>query len=374
MNRSSRASQARSHLGSVPLNGYTRSITELHWLLLILVILYYLLPTGPLEEPDNLLGSMIGYAGFVLLFRYSRTRGRDTRLKLAVETWGMIVFITLALTHTGYYQSPLLNLYLLVIIACALTLGMIMTLLEVILIASCYLLVGYSRFSVDLFAPDHLSTLVARFSPVLLVAYVTSMLTSDILSARRRIGELVRTDDLTGLLNLQSFLLLLDRELEHARQYREPFIVLMIDLDELGNVNGRYGHDTGTQLIRNVAATLRDSVRSSDIVARYGSDRFAVLVPRIGSAHATRCADRIRRAISNTSVGVNGSRVAVTASIGIAGYPDTVDKPERVLELAEQALHCSRQVGRNLVTWYDRVLEAPPEKLSHAHPATRQCA
>ena len=107
-------------------------------------------------------------------------------------------------------------------------------------------------------------------------------------------------------------------------------------------------------------------MRSGDIVARYGTDRFAVLMQRVGSEHATRCAECIRMAISGTSVEVSGNRVAVTASIGIAGYPDTVDKPDRVLELADQALRCSRQVGRNLVTWYDQVLDVLPDDLSHA--------
>jgi len=374
MNRSSPASQIFNHFESAQLSGFARSIAELHWLLLILVILYYFLPTGPLDDPDGMILVMTGYAGFVLLFRYSRSRVRETRLKLAVETWIMIGFITIAIMHTGYQQSPLLNLYLLVIIVCALTLGKTMTLLEVVLIACCYLLAGYTRDASDLFAADTLSSLVARFSPFLLVAYVTSMLAADIIAARHRVVALAQTDELTGLLSLRAFHLLLEQELERARDYRDPFIVFMIGLDGLKGINDRYGQDAGTRLIRSVAATLRRTVRASDIAARYGGDEFAILMRRIGSEHATRCAERIRAAIGNTSIDVDGDRITVTASIGIAAYPYTVDEPEQVFELADQALHCSKQVGRNLVTWYDHALGVLPGNLRPLHPSTRQYA
>jgi diguanylate cyclase (GGDEF)-like protein len=374
MNRNSPASQVFNNLESAQLSGFARSIAELHWLLLILVLLYYFLPTGPLEAPDGLVVTMVGYAGFVLLFRYARSHTRETRLKLAAETWGMIVFITIALMHTGYQQSPLLNLYLLVIIVCAITLGKMMTLLEVVLIACCYLLACYTRYSTDLFAPATLSALLARFSPFLMVAYVTSMLASDIISARRRMAELAQTDELTGLLNLRAFDLLLERELERARHYRDPFIVLMVELDDLRGIRDRYGSSTGMRLIRAIAGTLRNSVRANDTVARYSGDEFAVLM-RLGSnVLAGQHAERIRAAISNTSIEVNGSRVSVTASIGIAAYPDTVDDPDRVFELADRALRCSKQVGRNQVTWYDHALDALPGNVSHHHQTTRQYA
>ena len=145
------------------LKGFSRSMAELHWLLLILVILYFFIPIQPVENADGLILTMVSYSGFVLLFRYLNFHARESRLKLAMETWAMISFITIVLWYTGMVDSPLLNLYLLVIIACAITLGKIMTLLEVALIASCYLYMGHISYADALFAPQTFTTLMAKF-------------------------------------------------------------------------------------------------------------------------------------------------------------------------------------------------------------------
>jgi len=224
------------------LKGFTRSMAELQWLLLILVILYFFIPTRPITDSDGLIIAMVSYSIFVMLFRYMNFQSRESRWKLAIETWGMITFITIVLSHTGEVESPLLNLYLLVIIACAITLGKIMTLLEVMLIACCYLYMGYLSYSVGLFVPETFTMLMAKFSPFLLVAYVTSMLASDILHAKKRITLLSQTDDLTGLLNMRAFNNIMDREIARVTRYAHPFTVIMIDVDGLKSINDQYWH------------------------------------------------------------------------------------------------------------------------------------
>src|SRR5512147_2941466 len=74
------------------LRGFSHSMTELQWLLLILVILYFCIPTRPIDNPDAVIVVMVSFAGFVLLFRYLRRRTRETRWKVAEQTWGMIAF------------------------------------------------------------------------------------------------------------------------------------------------------------------------------------------------------------------------------------------------------------------------------------------
>ena len=129
--------QANETYEKEELKGFSRSMAELQWLLLILVILYFFIPIQAIENYDGLIITMTSYSVFIVLFRYLNFQARESRLKLAMETWVMISFITLVLWYTGKVDSPLLNLYLLVIIACAITLGKIMTLLEVALIACC---------------------------------------------------------------------------------------------------------------------------------------------------------------------------------------------------------------------------------------------
>jgi len=334
------------------LRSFSHSMAELQWLLLILVMLYFYIPTRPIDKPDALVAVMVSFAGFVLLFRYFRCCTREARWKLAIQTWGMIAFITFVLCYTGKTGSPLLNLYLLVIIACAITLGKVMTMLEVLLIAACYLFMGYADYGSGIISPGTFTTLMANFSPFLLVAYVTSLLAEDIHHAKHRITVLSQTDELTGLLNMRAFSTLLDKEITTVERYPQPFTLMMIDVDGLKKVNDRYGHAAGTHLLKTVAVSISDCVRTSDVLARYGGDEFVILMPHSRSEAARIAAERIRAAIHKSSFDVNGQHIAASASIGIASYPESVPTAGDVLEKADVALYKSKQLGRDRVTVY----------------------
>jgi diguanylate cyclase (GGDEF)-like protein len=339
------------------LKGFSRSMADLQWLLIILAILYFFIPTRPISDTNAVIITLVCYSGLVMLFRYLNFHACETRWKLAIETWAMISFITVILWYTGMVESPLLNLYLLVIIACAITLGKVMTLLEVGLIACCYLFMGYQSYSVELLSPATFTMLMAKFSPFLLVAYVTSMLASDIKSAKNKITVLSQTDELTGLLNMRAFNNILDKEIAAAARYNSPYTVMMIDVDELKQVNDHYGHTAGSMLVKVVASSLKNCVRNSDVLARYGGDEFVILMPQTTTENARIAAERIRAAIDNTSFDMDGNRIVATVSVGIASYPDCVDKAEVVLDKADIALYRSKQSGRNQVTYYDKSIE-----------------
>ena len=351
-------SRASSVFEEEELRGFSRSMAELQWLLLILAILYFFIPTRPITNTDAVIVTMVSYAAFIMTFRYFNVHARETRWKLALETWAMISFITLVIWHTGQVDSPLLNLYLLVIIACAITLGKIMTMLEVILIAACYLYMGYASYSSGIFAPETFTILMAKFSPFLLVAYVTSMLASDILYAKKKITVLSQTDELTGLLNMRAFNTVLEKEIARATRYRHPFTIIMIDIDRLKHINDRFGHPAGSRLVTVIGEAIKNCVRTSDIVARYGGDEFIALLTHTSAEHARHAAERIRSAIDNTSFDMDGNRISSTVSIGIASYPDCALEPNQVMNKADVALYRSKNSGRNRVTYYEQVLEA----------------
>jgi len=339
------------------LRNFAHSMAELQWLLLILVMLYFFIPTRPIDKPDALILVMVAFAGFVLLFRSVRCCAREARWKLAIQIFGMIAFITFVLFCTGKTGSPLLNLYLLVIIACAITLGRVMTMLEVVLIAACYLFMGYVDYGPDIVSAGTFTALMANFSPFLLVAYVTSLLAEDIHHARRKITVLSQTDELTGLLNMRAFSTLLDKQITTVERYSQPFTLMMIDVDELKKVNDQFGHATGTQMIKTFAASISDCVRTSDVLARYGGDEFVILMPHTRSEAALIAAERIRAAIHESSFDMNGQHIAASASIGIASYPESVDAARDVLDKADVALYWSKQSGRDRVTVYRGDLE-----------------
>ena len=127
---------------------------------------------------------------------------------------------------------------------------------------------------------------------------------------------------------------------------------MMIDADNLKQVNDTYGHKTGDKLILTIASTIKDCLRTSDIICRYGGDEFVALLPQLPSERAIETAERLRSAIENTSFDVDGQRITTTVSIGIATYPDEVPIAEELLEKADETLYESKKAGRNVVISY----------------------
>jgi len=128
------------------LRGISRTVAEIHWLLAVLVLLYLVFGSVR-EDPEEAAAVSAGlffYAALVMAFRYANFYRHETRWKIALETAGMIVFVTWVLWHTDRLASPLLNAYLLAVITAALTLGKFTTLVYVAVIAGCYLFLGQS--------------------------------------------------------------------------------------------------------------------------------------------------------------------------------------------------------------------------------------
>src|SRR5688572_31106312 len=126
------------------LRGISRTVAEIHWLLLILVLLYLIFggTTEDAEVNAAVSSGLFFYAALVMSFRYANFYRRETRWKIAIETWGMIAFVTWTLRFTDGLGGPLLNIYLLPVITAALTLGKLTTLGMVGLIAACYIYLG----------------------------------------------------------------------------------------------------------------------------------------------------------------------------------------------------------------------------------------
>ena len=118
------------------LRGLSRTVAEIEWLLLILVLIYQVFEGTPVNDRAAVSAGLFFYSAFVLGFRYTNLARRETRCKITIETVVMLLFITWALWYTGRLASPLVNAYLLVIITSALSLGKLTTALELALIAA----------------------------------------------------------------------------------------------------------------------------------------------------------------------------------------------------------------------------------------------
>jgi len=157
------------------------------------------------ESATSIYYGLLLYSVFIAGFRYFYVNREESNWKLAIETWVMIAFITWVIYHSGRLESPLVNLYLLTVIVSSLTLGRLTTLLEVALIAACYIFLGYSTSTGSQFWAPSAADLVTQLAPMLLVAYITTMLSADIRGALSRIKVISETDELTGIYNVRAF-------------------------------------------------------------------------------------------------------------------------------------------------------------------------
>jgi diguanylate cyclase (GGDEF)-like protein len=296
------------------LRGISRTVAEIHWLLLILVLLFVIFGTTDKEAEAAVIAALFFYAAFVMAFRYANFYKRESRWKVALETWAMIGFITWVCFYTGGLASPLLNTYLLPVITSSLTLGKVTTLIEVALIAACQVFLGGS-FSMDkLFSLAFLGGFAAQIAPVILVAYIVTMFSADIRYGLSRTKLLSETDELTGLLNMRGFSIAANRLFGQALRYNRAATVLMIDSDNLKLVNDTHGHEAGNRLLKQLARLVHAELRYTDVLARYGGDEFIVLLPETPPKGALEVAERIRDAVAGVALEVDGKRVAAAMS------------------------------------------------------------
>ncbi len=170
-----------------------------------------------------------------------------------------------------------------------------------------------------------------------------------------QVQTLAYLDDLTHLYNARYLEVALGREISAGR----PFSVLFLDLDRFKDVNDTHGHLSGSRLLVEVARVLRTCVRDEDVVVRYGGDEYVVVLVGIDSGGALKVAERIRRAIEDHRfLSREGARVRVTASIGLASFPEHAAAPAEMLDLADRAMYRGKRTTRNVV--YIASKDLPP--------------
>jgi diguanylate cyclase (GGDEF)-like protein len=171
----------------------------------------------------------------------------------------------------------------------------------------------------------------------------------------KQVEHLAYLDDLTHLYNTRYLDVALERELSGGR----PFSVLFMDLDRFKAVNDQHGHLSGSRLLVEVARVLRACVRDDDVVVRYGGDEYVVLLVGIDSGGGLKVAERIRRAIEDHRfLSREGARVRVTASIGLASFPEHAREKAEILEFADRAMYRGKRSTRNVV--YMASKDLPP--------------
>ncbi|WP_343868385.1 diguanylate cyclase domain-containing protein [Caenispirillum bisanense] len=193
-----------------------------------------------------------------------------------------------------------------------------------------------------------------------ITGYVAIM--SDITHRKKAETELLRQatrDPLTGLANRQLFMHVLDDSIERAGSLERSCAVLFIDLDGFKDVNDRWDHAVGDELLKEVARRLRGSVRVSDEVARLGGDEFTVVLTEVRETQdAARVAEKIVSAVAQPYA-LSAGEAHVSASVGIAVYPADATSAEDLVRAADQAMYAAKRAGKNRYRFYEGQPPAP---------------
>jgi diguanylate cyclase (GGDEF)-like protein len=191
-------------------------------------------------------------------------------------------------------------------------------------------------------------TRVWQENELLLLRTVADQVTVAVSHARlfSQMQQQALTDGLTGCFNRRSFEMQLERDLHMATRMRLPLSLILLDLDNFKRVNDTFGHEAGDVALRLLADGLRDELRSVDTAARYGGEEFAVILPQAGMDGAMIVAERLRQRIELMEVPGVGH---VTASLGIATFPQHASSRDTLVLAADRALYSAKNSGRNCV-------------------------
>ena len=157
-------------------------------------------------------------------------------------------------------------------------------------------------------------------------------------------------DPLTDLFNRRYMEEALEKELSRAERHQYPISLILIDIDHFKQVNDKYGHHTGDEVLKVIANVLRNSVRQSDIICRYGGEEILILLPECSLQQSFFIADSIRKDISQIELDYNSHHLSnITISAGIASYPDHGSNRKTIIHAADVALYQAKANGRNQV-------------------------
>ncbi|ERI91632.1 diguanylate cyclase domain protein [Clostridiales bacterium oral taxon 876 str. F0540] len=153
------------------------------------------------------------------------------------------------------------------------------------------------------------------------------------------------TDKLTGALTRKFLEEALSEQIDRADECNNVFSIIMMDMDHFKQINDRFGHQAGDEVLRRACDIVRNNIRKNDIFGRYGGEEFIIILPQTDCKGALVIAEKLRKAVEEAKI--LGDKTSVTMSLGIATYPHNAQWKKELVEKADQALYVSKELGRN---------------------------
>jgi diguanylate cyclase (GGDEF)-like protein len=160
-------------------------------------------------------------------------------------------------------------------------------------------------------------------------------------------------DPLTQVFNARAYYAACEQQIALSQRNTQPFSVLFIDLDHFKRINDTHGHAAGDEVLRVVARTLSDRLRSSDVLGRIGGEEFSVFLPNTALPQAMEVAEQLRLALEQCHPDIGSGTLAITASIGVASSAQNAQTMQLIQQQADAAMYEAKKAGRNRVSALD---------------------
>jgi diguanylate cyclase (GGDEF)-like protein len=194
-----------------------------------------------------------------------------------------------------------------------------------------------------------------------------------VLARERRLSQMASTDSLTSLMTQRAFYETLNKEWHRSGRSGAPMSCVMLDLDFFKRVNDVRGHLAGDAVLRATAELLLTNCRRSDSLCRYGGEEFCALLPDTTDLDAAAWADRARRRLAEMAISVAGKKICITGSFGTAQRHDDTSSPEQLVDMADQALLCAKQSGRDCVVRFESLTDSREFEVTHPRSPQALC-
>ncbi|MCW8344727.1 diguanylate cyclase [Vibrio sp. ZSDZ65] len=171
--------------------------------------------------------------------------------------------------------------------------------------------------------------------------------------SEQKFQELARRDDLTRLPNRKDFHSRLENEIAHHKQNQLHFGLLFLDVNNFKAINDNKGHHVGDNLLQGISSLLTDSLRSSDLVCRYGGDEFVILLSNLRQLNVIHIiCDKLHYAMEDLVESLELSQYDLSLSIGVSIYPESANSPNELIQLADKAMYHAKHNGRSQTHWH----------------------
>ncbi|MGI9308308.1 MAG: GGDEF domain-containing protein [Gammaproteobacteria bacterium] len=332
----------------LPLPGVPGGLLALETLLLLMLGLVFFTQAAALSSPPLYLAALITFPIAVGIIRYTPEFAFNPRRSTGLESLLMVVLIACC---SLIYNSAdnFIFLYLLPVVASALGASHRATEAVLVVVLLAFLVVE-GLAGQNLYDSSYWLRILLMMSPMLVLAFVMTRASAGMRQKQRVDEAWQQRDALTGFFNMRAFARLSEEAHQKAVEKKTAYSILMIDLDELNNINQKFGNDQGDRTLKTVAETIERSTRQDDILVRYGGDEFLVLLPGADAELAITIKNRIRQNAYNITLAFDASMLRLKLSIGAASFPENGKHTKDVLQAAHAAIRTDKELRRHRPT------------------------